>query len=154
VACGACGGGDRWMKTCLSAEGEKILLCDPCWKELGLVIVAGDAVVTARRGEVRGQTYGRKSADGRAGARTAMVEKKCSQGGGPLRTEDGRTPRLVDEGSGGFRTVPQPEALLHEPEAGFGEGVGDDVRARLAQRPLFLGVEAYCADDPAEAVLA
>lgn len=110
-------------------------------------------VVTARRGEVRGQTYGRESADGRIGVRTAMVEK-CSQGGGPLRTEDGRTPRSVDEGSGGFRTVPQPEALLHEPEAGFGEGVGDDVRARLAQRLLFLGVEAYCADDPAEAVLA
>lgn len=37
-------------------------------------------VVTARRGEVRGQTYGRESADGRIGVRTAMVEK-CSQGG-------------------------------------------------------------------------
>jgi hypothetical protein len=110
-------------------------------------------VVTARRGEVRGQTYGRESADGCAGARTTMVEK-CSQGGGPLRTEAGRTPGSVDEGSGGFRTVPQSETLLHQPEAGFGEGVGDDVRARLAQRLLFLRVEAYRADDPAEAVLA
>jgi hypothetical protein len=36
------------MKTCLSTDGTNILLCDPCWEELGLVIVAGDTVVTAR----------------------------------------------------------------------------------------------------------
>jgi hypothetical protein len=36
------------MKTCLSTADKKILLCNPCWEELGLVIVSGDTVVTAR----------------------------------------------------------------------------------------------------------
>jgi len=43
-----CGGGDRWIKTCLAKDGFRIKLCDSCWEALGLVIVPGDEVVAAR----------------------------------------------------------------------------------------------------------
>lgn len=48
MACGTCGGGDRWIKTCLTPSGSRVLLCDPCWEKSGLTIVPGDEVVTAR----------------------------------------------------------------------------------------------------------
>jgi hypothetical protein len=40
--CRACGGGDRWIKTCLTEAGSRVRLCDGCWEslqmELGLVV--------------------------------------------------------------------------------------------------------------------
>ena len=51
-ACELCGGGDLWVKTCLTLEGSRLLVCDPCHVEhtsvLTIVIVPGDLVVTAR----------------------------------------------------------------------------------------------------------
>ena len=45
-----CGGGDLWIKTCLTAEGSGLLFCDPCHVEhaMELTIVPGRLVVTAR----------------------------------------------------------------------------------------------------------
>ncbi len=50
TSCAFCGGGDRWIKTCLASDGSRLRLCDSCWRarSLELVIVPGDGVVTAR----------------------------------------------------------------------------------------------------------
>jgi hypothetical protein len=50
MACELCGGGDRWIKTCVTPEGSRLLVCDSCWEEHAsvLVMVPGDHVVTAR----------------------------------------------------------------------------------------------------------
>ena len=50
MACELCGGGDRWIKTCLTPRGSRLLVCDFCWEEHAseLTIVPGDWVVTAR----------------------------------------------------------------------------------------------------------
>ena len=50
MSCELCGGGDKWIKTCLTPEGSRLLVCDPCYEEHAsvLVIVPGDRTVTAR----------------------------------------------------------------------------------------------------------
>jgi hypothetical protein len=50
MSCDLCGGGDMWIKTCLTPEGSPLLVCDPCYEENAsvLVIVPGDRTVTAR----------------------------------------------------------------------------------------------------------
>jgi hypothetical protein len=50
MSCELCGGGDEWIKTCLTTEGSRLLVCDECYSENTsiLVIVPGDRVVMAR----------------------------------------------------------------------------------------------------------
>ena len=50
MSCELCGGGDMWIKTCLTPEGSRLLVCDECYAENAsvLVIVPGDRVVMAR----------------------------------------------------------------------------------------------------------
>ena len=50
MPCYFCGGGDRWIKTCLASDGSRIRVCDPCWevRVSELLIVPGDDVVSAR----------------------------------------------------------------------------------------------------------
>jgi len=50
MACEMCGGGDAWIKTCISPGGTRLTVCDLCWAEHSddLIIVPGDHVVTAR----------------------------------------------------------------------------------------------------------
>ena len=50
MSCELCGGGDEWIKTCLTPDGSRLLVCDPCYEENAsiLVIVPGDRTVTAR----------------------------------------------------------------------------------------------------------
>ncbi len=50
MGCVLCGGGDRWIKTCLTPYETRLRLCDLCYEEHAseLVIVPGDSVVTAR----------------------------------------------------------------------------------------------------------
>jgi hypothetical protein len=45
-----CGGGDTWIKTCISPNGTRLTVCDLCWAEHAddLIIVPGDRVVAAR----------------------------------------------------------------------------------------------------------
>ena len=58
MACELCGGDDRWIKTSLTSEGSRLLVCDPCWEEHAseLTIVPGDWAVIARCSECG--TYG------------------------------------------------------------------------------------------------
>jgi hypothetical protein len=50
MACAFCGGGDKWIKTCLTADDSRIRVCDPCYEASvsELVIVPGAWIVTAR----------------------------------------------------------------------------------------------------------
>jgi hypothetical protein len=50
MPCAFCGEGDMWIKTCRTKDSSRLRVCDPCWEVLSswLVIVPGDAVVTAR----------------------------------------------------------------------------------------------------------
>jgi ribosome-binding protein aMBF1 (putative translation factor) len=50
MSCELCGRGDMWIKTCLTPEGSRLLVCDECYGEHAsvLVIVPGDRVVMAR----------------------------------------------------------------------------------------------------------
>jgi hypothetical protein len=50
MACELCGGGDLWIKTCITLEGSRLLVCDPCYGEHAaeLSIVPGRLIVTVR----------------------------------------------------------------------------------------------------------
>jgi len=50
VPCELCGGGDMWIKTCLTPSGSRLVVCDRCYGEhrAELTIVPGDRLVTAR----------------------------------------------------------------------------------------------------------
>jgi hypothetical protein len=50
MSCELCSGGDRWIKTCRTPSGSRLLVCDDCYEDHAseLVIVPGDWVVTAR----------------------------------------------------------------------------------------------------------
>jgi len=50
MACELCGGGDAWIKTCLTPSGSRLTVCDPCYAEhrAELTIVSGNRVVMAR----------------------------------------------------------------------------------------------------------
>ena len=52
MSCELCSGGDRWIKTCRTPYGFRLLVCDDCYEDHAseLVIVSGDWVVTARCG--------------------------------------------------------------------------------------------------------
>jgi len=52
MPCELCGGGDAWIKACLTPEGSRLMVCDPCYGEhkTVLTIVPGDRLVTARCG--------------------------------------------------------------------------------------------------------
>jgi hypothetical protein len=79
MPCVFCGGGDRWIKTCLTSDGFCIRVCDPCWeiRASELVIVPGDDVVTARCD--RCGTYGnpREFAEARPGGRKDAYSGTC-----------------------------------------------------------------------------
>ena len=80
MCCAFCGGGNKWIKTCLARNGVRLRLCDPCYEALSrwFVVVSGDWVIAARcdscgrygnpreflgslSGGVRGPTRGRAS---------------------------------------------------------------------------------------------
>ena len=50
MTCELCGGGDEWIKTCLTPERSRLLVCDECYEEHAtiLVILPEDRMVTAR----------------------------------------------------------------------------------------------------------
>ncbi len=103
MVCAFCSGGDRWIKTCLAADGSRLRVCDPCWEALRLVIVPGDASVTARcdvcgsygnpREFVEVRSGGRKNAY--AGTCGACAEEKGVEGSANEAT---RTETIPKEG--------------------------------------------------------
>jgi hypothetical protein len=79
MPCELCGGGDRWIKTCLTPSGSRLLVCDLCYgdHESELTIVPGDWIVTARCGQCG--TYGnpREFADATPGGRKGAFTGTC-----------------------------------------------------------------------------
>ncbi len=86
MGCAFCGGGDRWIKTCLAADGSRLRVCDPCWEALRLVIVPGDASVTARCDRCGGYGNPREFAEARPGGRKDAYSGTC----GPCAKEQTR----------------------------------------------------------------
>ncbi len=79
MPCELCGGGDRWIKTCLTPSGSRLLVCDPCWGEHAaeLTIVPGDHVVTARCNGCGAYGNPRGFADVRLGGRKGAYSGTC-----------------------------------------------------------------------------
>jgi hypothetical protein len=79
MSCELCGGGDRWIKTCRTPYGFRLLVCDLCYEEHAsvLVIVPGEWVVTARC--VSCGCYGnpREFADAESGGRKDAYSGTC-----------------------------------------------------------------------------
>ncbi len=77
MSCAFCGGGDRWIKTCLASDGSRLRVCDPCWEALRLVIVSGDAVITARCDQCGGYGNPREFAVVSPGGRKDAYSGTC-----------------------------------------------------------------------------
>jgi len=77
MSCTFCGGGDRWIKTCLVPDGSRVRICDLCWEALRLVIVPGDASVTARCDQCGWYANPREFAEARPGGRKNAYAGTC-----------------------------------------------------------------------------
>ena len=77
MGCAFCGGGDRWIKTCLASDGSRVRVCDSCWEALRLVIVPGDASVTARCDQCGRYGNPREFAEARPGGRKHAYAGIC-----------------------------------------------------------------------------
>ena len=80
MPCELCGGGDRWIKTCRTPDGSRLLVCDPCWGEHAaeLVIVLGYHIVTARGGSCGTYANLREFAEARLGGRKGAYSGTCA----------------------------------------------------------------------------
>ena len=79
MPCELCGGGDEWIKTCLTPEGSRLLVCDPCYAEIAsvLVIVPGDRTVMARCDQCWRYGNPREFAEVRLGGRKNAYSGTC-----------------------------------------------------------------------------
>ncbi len=79
MSCTFCGGGDRWIKTCLASDGSCLRVCDPCYtpRVFELMIVPGDVVVTARCYQCGGYGNPREFADAKPGGRKDAYSGTC-----------------------------------------------------------------------------
>ena len=91
MACELCGGGDLWIKTCLTPEGSRLLVCDPCHAEHAaeLTIVSGRLVVTARCDSCGAYGNPREFSGLRLGGRKGAYAGRCAE----CAQEDRRTNR-------------------------------------------------------------
>lgn len=81
MACGLCGGGDPWIKTCLMPEGSRLPVCDSCHAEhhvAELTVVPGDTVVTARCGVCGSYGNPREFSGLRLGGRQGAYAGTCA----------------------------------------------------------------------------
>jgi len=87
MSCELCGGGDRWIKTCLTPEGTRLLVCDSCWEEHAsvLVIVPGERVVTARCDSCGRYGNPREFAEATPGGRKGAFTGTCAACAGEVR---------------------------------------------------------------------
>ncbi len=81
MACELCGGGDTWIKTCLTPEGSRLLVCDGCYGEHAaeLTIVPGRLVVTARCDHCGAYGNPRGFSGVRLGGRKGAYAGRCSE---------------------------------------------------------------------------
>ena len=94
MACELCGGGDLWIKTCLTPEGSRLLVCDPCHVEYAaeLTIVPGRLVVTARCDACGIYGNPREFSGVRLGGRKGAYSGTCPECAGEIlgQKSDGR----------------------------------------------------------------
>jgi len=95
MSCELCGGGDGWIKTCMTPEGSRILVCDECYVENAseLTIVPGDRVVTARCGDCGRYGNPRELAEVRLGGRKGAFSGTCLGCAGQIGEATSRSPR-------------------------------------------------------------
>jgi hypothetical protein len=81
MVCELCGGGDAWIKTCVTPEGSRLLVCDACHAEHQsvLTIVPGDLVVTARCGSCGIYGNPRDFSGVRLGGRKGAYSGRCKR---------------------------------------------------------------------------
>jgi hypothetical protein len=81
MSCELCGGGDAWIKTCLTTEESRLLVCDPCYQDHTsvLVIVPGDITVTARCDSCWRYGNPREFVEVRLGGRKDAYSGTCAQ---------------------------------------------------------------------------
>ncbi len=81
MPCELCGGGDMWIKTCLTPSGSRLMVCDPCYEEHRdeLRIVPGDWVVTARRDSCWRYGNPREFVEAKPGGRKDAYSGTCSE---------------------------------------------------------------------------
>jgi ribosome-binding protein aMBF1 (putative translation factor) len=81
MPCELCGERDMWIKTCLTTEGSRLLVCDECYEEYAsvLVIVPGDRTVTARCDYCWCYGNPREFAEVRAGGRKNAYSGMCAE---------------------------------------------------------------------------
>jgi hypothetical protein len=87
MSCELCGGGDRWIKTCLTPSGSRLLVCDPCYGDHAseLTIVPGDWVVTARCNACGVYGNPREFAEAQPGGRKDAYSGTCGACAGEQR---------------------------------------------------------------------
>jgi hypothetical protein len=87
MPCELCGGGDGWLKTCLTPEGSRVIVCDGCYGENAseLTIVPGGRVVAARCEGCGRYGNPREFAEVRLGGRKGAYSGKCAECAGEAR---------------------------------------------------------------------
>jgi hypothetical protein len=86
MPCELCGGGDEWIKTCMTPEGSRVLVCDECYGEntSELTIVPGDRVVAARCRGCGCYANPREFTDVRLGGRKGAYSGSCAACAGQI----------------------------------------------------------------------
>ncbi len=86
MACELCGGGDLWIKTCLTHSESRLLVCDLCYgeHEAELKIVPGDRVVAARCGSCGAYGNPRGFSGLRLGGRKGAYSGTCGECAGEV----------------------------------------------------------------------
>jgi len=79
MACELCGGGDAWIKNCLTPEGSRLMVCDSCHAEHAaeLILVPGRLVVTARCDSCGAYGNPREFSGTRLGGRKGSYSGTC-----------------------------------------------------------------------------
>ena len=73
MSCELCGGGDEWIKTCLTPEGSRLMVCDSCYEENASVLV---------------DRAGRQDGDGEVRSLLALRQPQGVRGGAPGRAQE------------------------------------------------------------------
>ena len=112
MACELCGGGDPWIKTCITPEGSRLLVCDSCYGECeaALTIVPGNRVVTARCASCGIYGNPRGFLGLRLGGRKGAYSGTCWMCAGRAVEWGERGPEGVGEVSGDSTTSPASTA--------------------------------------------
>ena len=81
MSCELCGGGYEWIKTCLTPEGSRIMICEECYGEHSseLTIVPGDRVVAARCESCGRYGHPREFGEVRLGGRKGAYSGRCPE---------------------------------------------------------------------------